>query len=225
MDRFKVVSLSKLKRLPWWMLIIFLIATACGYYIVFFKVMGNFREVVPQKVYRSGQPAPAQLRNWVKRYKIKTILNLRGHKQKDIEIEEAVASELGLKMISMDVSSYRLPAKYILLRLIQAVETMELPVLIHCRSGIDRAGMVSVLAAMARGNLDYDEAKWQAYIAPGPWKRKKFKNRGYFKDYSHISDVFKLYDDYCENNGLDTNDWQQFKQWVVNAESLPEIEP
>jgi protein tyrosine phosphatase (PTP) superfamily phosphohydrolase (DUF442 family) len=224
-DRLKVVSLSKLKRLPWWLLIIFLVATACGYYIVFFKVMGTFREVVPQKIYRSGQPSPALLKEWVKRYKIKTVLNLRGYEQKAIAIEEAVARELGLKMISMNISSHRLPARHILLYLIKHIETIELPMLIHCYSGVDRAGTASALAAMARGNVDYDEAKWQAYVPPGPWKRRKYNNRRYFQYYAHISDVFKLYEGYCKRNNLDTNDWQRLKQWVVNTESLPEVEP
>jgi len=221
----RVVSFLKLKRLPLWMFILFLIAAANGYCIVLFKVMGNFREVVPGKVYRSGQPSPAQLRNWVERYKIKTVLNLRGREQEDIEVEEVVARELGLTMISMRVSSRRLPARYIVLHLIKHIESVELPVLIHCYSGVDRAGTVSALAAMAIGNVDYEEAKWNAYVAPGPWKRKKYENRRYFKYYSHISDIFKLYESYCKRNNLDTNDWQQLKQWVVNTESLPEVEP
>jgi protein tyrosine phosphatase (PTP) superfamily phosphohydrolase (DUF442 family) len=207
------------------MFVLFLIAAASGYCIVLFGVMRNFQEVVPGKVYRSGQPSPAQLRNWVEQYKIKTILNLRGHKQENIEAEEAIARELGLKMISMRVSSHRLPARYIILDLIKQIESLEPPVLIHCYSGIDRAGTASALAAMAIGNVDYEEAKWNAYVAPGPWKRRKYEDRKYFKYYSHISDIFKLYESYCKRNNLETNDWQQLKQWVVNTKSLPEVEP
>jgi len=226
MNSIKVSKTSRWKRPPWRMLFVFLLLTAVGgYCVVFFKVMGNFREVVPQKVYRSGQPSPTHLREWVKQYKIKTILNLRGREQKAIELEEAVARELGLKMISMYISSYRLPARYILLQLIKTIETVELPVLIHCYSGIDRAGTASTLAAMAKGNIDYDKANWQAYAAPGPWKRKKFNNRNYFQHYSHISDIFKLYENYCKRNKPDTNNWQQLKKWVANTESLPEVEP
>ena len=39
---------------------------------------GNFHEVVPGRVYRSGQPTAEQLRAWVHRYGLKTIVNLRG---------------------------------------------------------------------------------------------------------------------------------------------------
>jgi protein tyrosine phosphatase (PTP) superfamily phosphohydrolase (DUF442 family) len=222
--RFKV-STSKQKKPLLLMLVFFLIVVAGGYCLVLFKVRGNFREVVPGKVYRSGQPTPAQLREWVNRYKIKTVLNLRGREQKIIEVEEAVARELGLNMISMCVSSHRLPARYIVLNLIKNIESVELPVLIHCRSGVDRAGTASALAAMARGNVEYDVAKWHAYVAPGPWKRKKHENRRYFQYYFHISDIFKLYESYCKRNNLDANNWQQLKQWVVNTKSLPEVEP
>jgi protein tyrosine phosphatase (PTP) superfamily phosphohydrolase (DUF442 family) len=224
-NRVRIVSFLKIKRLPLWIFILFLIAAVSGYCIVLFGVMRNFQEVVPGKVYRSGQPSPVQLRNWVERYKIKTILNLRGREQEDIEAEEAVARELDLKMISMCISSRRLPARYIVLNLIKHIESVELPVLIHCYSGIDRAGTASALAAMAIGKVDYEEAKWNAYVAPGPWKRKKYENRRYFKYYSHISDIFKLYESYCKRNNLDTNDWQQLKQWVANTKSLPEVEP
>jgi hypothetical protein len=73
--------------------------------------------------------------------------------------------------------------------------------------------------------MDYDKARWQAYVAPGPWKRKKYEFRDYPQDYSHISDVFRLYESYCKQNNLDTNNWQQFKQWVIDTNSLPEVEP
>jgi len=225
MSKAETVKPSGQKR-PGGMLVVFLlVAVAGGYYVAFFTAKGNFREVVPQKVYRSGQPSPTQLREWVKRYGIKTVINLRGQEQKAIEDEQAVAEELSLKMISIRISSHRLPARYLLVELIEIIETVELPMLIHCYSGIDRAGAASALAAMARGSVDYDKAKWYAYVAPGPWKRKRYKNRRYFQHYSHISDVFKLYESHCKRNSLDTNDWQRFKQWVVNTKSLPEVEP
>jgi len=202
-----------------------LVGVISGYYGLFFAARGNFREVVPQKVYRSGQPSPAQLREWVRRYGIKTVINLRGTDEKTVADEQLLAKELGLKIIPIYLSAHRLPARYLLIELIEAIEAAELPVLIHCRAGIDRAGTASALAAMAIGQVDYDQAKWQAYVAPGPWKRKRFKNRKYFQDYAHISDIFRLYESYCRDNNLDTNNWQQLKQWIMNTKSLPEVEP
>ena len=211
---------------PWGVISVFvLVVGALVSYLAFLAAKGNFREVVPEKVYRSAQPTPAQLREWARRHGIKTVINLRGDTEKIIADERAAAKELGLNMISICLSAHRLPARYLLLELIEAIEAVELPVLIHCRSGIDRVGTASTLAAMAIGDVDYDKAKWQAYVVPGPWKRKKYENRRYFQDYSHISDVFQLYERYCRRNSLDTNDWQRLKQWVIDTESLPEVEP
>ena len=46
------------------------------------------------------------------------------------------------------------------------------------------------------------------------WKRKRKSN------YVHISDIFKFYESYCHRNGLNTNDWRQFKQWTMDTSSL-----
>ncbi len=196
-----------------------------GCYLIFSSAGGNFKVVVPQKVYRSGQPTPEQLREWTKKYGIKTVINLRGDVEQAVKDEQATADELGLNMITMTLSSRRLPAKYLLIELIEHIEAAEPPVLLHCRSGIDRSGTAGALAAFAIGDVPYDEAKWQAYVAPGPWKRKKYKNRDYPDDYLHISDVFRLYERYCKQKNLDTHNWTQFKQWVHDTNSLPEKEP
>ena len=72
--------------------------------------------------------------------------------------------------------------------------------------------MLSALAAMAIGKMDYDKAKWHAYVPPGPWKRKRRSN------YVHISDMLRLYESSCKRNGLDTNDWHQLRRWIINAD-------
>ena len=225
MSSVKTAKPSKF-RWPWGVIFVFiLVAAALACHVVFLAAKGNFREVIPQKVYRSAQPTPAQLKEWVRRHRIKTVINLRGDAEKIVADEQATAKDLGLNMISICLSSHRLPARYLLVELIETIEAVELPVLIHCRSGIDRAGTASALAAMAIGDVDYDRAKWQAYVVPGPWKRKNYENRQYLQDYSHISDVLRLYESYCRRNSLDTNDWQRLKEWVVGTESLPEVEP
>ena len=201
------------------------IAIPLAIYLFFFQARSNFRQVVPQKVYRSAQPTQSQLKDWVDRYKIKTVINLRGNEDKIVAEERAFLDGLGVTMTNLRLSSSRLPARFILLDLIDMIEKAEPPVLIHCRSGIDRAGTASALAAMAIGNADYENARWHAYVPPGPWKRKKYKRRLYFHYYLHISDIFKFYENYCRTNNLDVDNWQQFKNWVKITDKLPEVEP
>jgi protein tyrosine phosphatase (PTP) superfamily phosphohydrolase (DUF442 family) len=203
--------------------VLFLMTLAgIGYFLFLFVINANFREVVPNKVYRSGQPSPNHLRKWVTKYGIKTVINLRGSSEKEIEQEQLTADELGVKFVSIYLSGKRLATTSELADLIDALENAETPVLLHCRSGIDRSGMAGALAAMVIGNVDYDEAKWQAYVAPGPWKRKDYSSRrpNYIHNYAHISDFFKLYESYCRRERLDSNNWQQLKRWALETGPL-----
>lgn len=214
MNNVKTIKSSSLRRLRSVLLVFLWVAVPLGYYLVFFVVRANFREVVPQKVYRSAQPSPAQLRGWIRRYGIRTVINLRGDAGKITADARAVANEMGAKMVSIGLDADEIPHRPLLAKLIQTIETAERPMLIHCRAGVDRSGMASTLAAMAIGKMDYDTAKWQAYVPPGPWKRERECN------YLHISDTFKLYESYCQRNGLHTNGWQKFKQWAADDNSL-----
>lgn len=212
----KTIKSIYIKRLFLVLVILFVIlAISTIYYLVSFVANGNFREVVSQKVYRSAQPSPEQLENWIKLYEIKTVINLRGDLGKATEDLQESVDKLGVAMISIPFSAYKLPQTDSLTELIQTIEKSKLPILIHCRHGIDRTGTVSAMAAMAIGNTNYDIAKWQAYVVPGPWKRKNLNNHDYEYSYVHISDIFIFYERYCKQNNIKTNGWQQFKKWAI----------
>jgi protein tyrosine/serine phosphatase len=136
------------------------------------------------------------------------VLNLRGDAGETTEDELRTAEELGLNVVSIHLSSNILPSPGVLAELIDAIETAKLPMLMHCQAGVDRSGAASVLAAMAIGRENYDKAKWQAYVPPGPWKRRDKAN------YVHISDLFKGYEGYRKVSGRVSNDWEDFKQWA-----------
>ncbi|MHC4395035.1 MAG: fused DSP-PTPase phosphatase/NAD kinase-like protein [Planctomycetota bacterium] len=186
------------------------VVIGAGYYSFFFVARSNSRAVVAKKVYRSSQPRPEQLKKWVSKYGIKTVLNLRGNAGKVTEEQQKLVDELGIKMISISLSSSKPPTGELLAELIDALETAEQPYLIHCHSGVDRTGTVSAMATMAVGGASYEKAKSRAYIPPGPWKRKRKYN------YSHISDIFKAYENYCRRNEVNTGGWEQFKAWAVD---------
>lgn len=204
-------------------IVLFLILFGTGYFYFHFIVNANLREVVPGKVYRSAQPSETQLRKWVNKYGIRTVINLRVKKKKDIEKEKLTAEKLGIKFMGINLSGKRLVSSPELMEIVKALKMAQTPVLLHCKSGIDRAGFASALAAMAIGHEDFDIAKKQAYVPPGPWKRKNFSNvrADYIHDYAHISDTLKLYEDYCMQKNVNKNDWEQFVQWAIE---LPPIE-
>ena len=212
----KLLNIFKKIALP------FLIICIGGYCYFIFVANANCKNVIPGKVYRSAQPDDNQLRKFINKYKIKTVINLRAKKLEDFEWEKLTTEQLGAQFIGFGLSGSRLIKQEELSELIDVLENAQAPVLIHCKSGVDRGGFISALAAMAIGNENYKDAKKQAYVPPGPRKRKDYsKSRAYLYNYAHISDTFKLYEDYCEKNNLNTDGWDQFTQW---ANELPPIE-
>jgi protein tyrosine phosphatase (PTP) superfamily phosphohydrolase (DUF442 family) len=216
---------SKLTKYIQIIIVIFIILSGSGYYLFRYKVNANLQVVVPGKVYRSAQPFDVLLEKWIKKYDFKTVINLRAKKLKDFEHEKKFSESSGIKFIPIDLSAYRLISSEELKNIIEILNTAETPILLHCKSGIDRSGFVSMLTAMAIGHLNYDIAKSQAYVPPGPWKRKDFsKTRAdYIHNYAHISDILKLYEDYCLKKNVNKNDWQTFVEWAVELPPIKDL--
>jgi protein tyrosine phosphatase (PTP) superfamily phosphohydrolase (DUF442 family) len=187
-----------------WLLLISIVGLAGGYGA--FMAAGNFREVIPGRIYRSGQPSLQQLPAWIRHYGLKTIVNLRGPNAPLAAEEKAVAATLGVDVVYVQLSAYRVMTAAQLVRLIDVLESAREPVLLHCRQGVDRAGTAGAIAAWLLGGQSYRQAKWQAYVPPGPWKR--------YGGSAHISDTLTLYETYCREQGLNPDDPCRFKFWV-----------
>ncbi len=200
------------KRKRWKKLILPGVLLLIGLWVYwFFYYKSNFREVVDGTVYRSAQPRIEQLAGWVKKYDIRTVLNLRGDAGEITDQEIALTEQLGIDFRTVTLSAYLVPTPDQLVALADAIENAQTPLLLHCRQGMDRSGLASMMAAMAIGGQSYSQAKWQAWMPPGPWKRKPHT------DYAHISDVLEIYEDYCDSRELDCDHWQQFEHWIRNV--------
>ncbi|MCL5279951.1 MAG: tyrosine-protein phosphatase [Planctomycetes bacterium] len=181
--------------------------------------LGNFHAVVPQRIYRSGQPTPEQLRAWVDRYGLKTIVNLRGPTAPGAAQERTVAASLGVEVICLELSAYKRLSGRKLVQLLDVLQTAKQPMLLHCFHGVDRAGTAAALAAWLLGGRPYERARWQAYVPPGPWKR--------FNGSGHISDVLTRYEDFCRTRGVSPDNPSLFQHWareIYSARDSP-VEP
>ena len=116
-------------------------------FLGFIQLGGNFHEVVPGEIYRSAQPTAAQIAHYQKTYGIKSIVNLRGETPgKDwYEAEVAEARRSGIEHIDFAMSARKELAKDKAEELLAILEAAPKPVLIHCKSGADRAGLVSAM--------------------------------------------------------------------------------
>jgi protein tyrosine/serine phosphatase len=97
---------------------------------------------------RTNQPWPFQLEAW-RDQGVRTILNLRGsgHASGFYDLEKDACERLGLTLIDFPVSSREAPTREQVEGAKALFETMQYPVLMHCKSGADRAGMMAVLYA------------------------------------------------------------------------------
>lgn len=183
-----------------------LVLITAGYAFSVFVVDNAFSEVVPGLVYRSAQPSPDRLVRWIKRYHLRTILNLRGPNAPMAPEEKIAAEKAGCSVIYVEISAFKQIPRDKLLRLIRVLETAEKPMLLHCRSGVDRSGTASALAGWLLGGESYYDARWRAYVPPGPWKTRKGGR--------HISSVFTDYENFCRKRNLNPDDFERFRRWA-----------
>ncbi len=99
---------------------------------------------VDANVLRTNQPWPFQLARWKKRG-IRTVVNLRGDGKAFYDLEERACARLGLTFETFRLTSHSLPRSEEFLAAKALFERIEYPALIHCKSGADRAGIMSAL--------------------------------------------------------------------------------
>ncbi len=137
---------------------------------VFRSVWTNLAEVVPGKLYRSNHPTPGHLAAATRRYGLKTLVNLRGHRKCGSDaLSREAAARLGLQHIDMAFESRGAPHRDRILRFADIYATLRTPALMHCKSGADRAGLASGLAIMFEGGQTADALKQLSWRF-GHWK-------------------------------------------------------
>jgi protein tyrosine/serine phosphatase len=137
---------------------------AVGLYLAFLQLSGNFHEVVAGELYRSAQLTPEGLAAVVRSHGIRTVINLRGASPRRDwyrgEIDEA--RRLGLTHVDFAMSAARPLTSAEANTLIRVMAEAPKPILIHCRSGADRTGLVAALyvAAIKKGSERSAEAQF-----------------------------------------------------------------
>jgi len=112
----------------------------------------NFAPVVPGRLYRCNHPTPGRLAAIVRRYRIRTLINLRGRTASGSDaLSREAAARLGLDFIDAPLKSSAPPPRERILHLLDIFATMREPALIHCKSGADRAGLAAAVYLLANG--------------------------------------------------------------------------
>lgn len=119
---------------------------------------------ISEELVRTNQPWPHQLAEWKKRG-IKTVINLRGGFDASFHaLEKDACRRLGLTMVDFTITSREVPSRARVHGAKELFETIEYPALMHCKSGADRAGIMSVFYMHFRKGLPIREAMDQLHI-------------------------------------------------------------
>lgn len=95
--------------------------------------------------FRSNHPSPGFIRFMKKKHGINTVISLRrADETGQYLLEKEACDQLGIRLINFPMSSRSLPDTDNVLKAKEILETADYPILIHCKSGADRAGLMSV---------------------------------------------------------------------------------
>jgi protein tyrosine/serine phosphatase len=124
----------------------------------------NAHWVSPELI-RTNQPWPFQLRWWRERG-VKTVINLRGggYPTSFYLLEKDACARLGLNLVDFAIASREAPSKAQVAGAKALFDTVEYPAVMHCKSGADRAGIMSVLYAHYRLGLPLREAMCELHF-------------------------------------------------------------
>ena len=169
------------------------------------KFYDNTHEISPGKMWRTYQPSPARLKQWKARG-VKTVVNLRGDNPSGfLFLEEEACAALDLTLVNFRVYSREAPSKEILYGARKLFGEIEYPAIMHCKSGADRAGVMSVLYLFFHEGRPLHEALNQLSFKYGHVKQGKT---------GVIDYAFDRYLEHAARSGKSLSSIDDFFEWV-----------
>jgi undecaprenyl-diphosphatase len=135
------------RRIRYFIADLSLLLILTGSYFLYMEEQGNFHPITSGEAYRSAQLDRDELEYYIKEYQIKSILNLRGqHPGASWYLEElSVSAEQNVKHYDVGLSDSQEPAGEAVQKLIEIFRSAPRPILIHCKAGADRSGVVAAM--------------------------------------------------------------------------------
>lgn len=135
---------------------------------------------VSEKLYRGGQPRDGGLSR-LRELGINTIINLRGA-SKQTRAEEAEARALGFNYYNVALPNWGRPKDARVTRIMELIDAPENGrVLVHCKEGVDRTGMIVAIYRMTHEGWNSNKALAEANDYG--MRRTQFWMRDYVEDY------------------------------------------
>lgn len=132
----------------------------------------NRHEISPG-VERSAQPSPRHIRAAAARG-VRTMLNIRGPRPcVSYVLEQRACEAHGIRLVDFVLTSRAAPPRERLLALDALFAELELPLMMHCKSGADRVGLASALYMLLRLDRPVEEALRQLDLRFGHFRHSK----------------------------------------------------
>jgi Tyrosine phosphatase family len=195
---------SLLALLPWGGLAGFVLVLAIE--LSYTLVGSNFREVAPGLIYRCAKLSTPGLERVIRQHHIHTVINLCGCCDPvPWYLEQArTLSRLDVSMEDLGCSASRLPSTHTVRELVKILDHTEYPILVHCHRGIDRTGLVVVVALLLHSDIGLDEALGQL-----SWRYAHIS----FAKTGNMDRFFELYREWLNAAGL-RHSRAVFRRWL-----------
>jgi protein tyrosine/serine phosphatase len=166
----------------------------------FLRVWWQNAHWISDEMMRANQPWPFQIRRWA-RAGIKTIVNLRGGMGTSFhQLEREACERAGIKLENWTVTSRGAPTLEQVKGAKALFEHIAYPALMHCKSGADRAGLMSVLYLHFRKGEPIDKAMRMLSLRYGHVRQGKT---------GIIDRFFEVYLERGAPKGLSLIDWME----------------
>lgn len=146
-----------------------LISLLTAGYFLYMEEQGNFHPITEGEAYRSAQLDRDELDYYIKKYNIKSIINLRGRNLDEPWYREEikVSAERKIAHYDLPLSATREPSEEYVRQLMEIFKYAPRPVLIHCQAGADRSGLAAAMWKVVVDKKPKLEAKKQLSILYG----------------------------------------------------------
>ncbi|HRY05966.1 MAG TPA: sulfur transferase domain-containing protein [Hyphomicrobiaceae bacterium] len=173
-----------------------------------FRIFYLNRHRISEDAWRAAQPSPKDIRQFA-REGVRTIVNLRGPRDcSSYALEREACAKHGIKLVDYQVRSRAAPTAAEVTGAKALFEEIEYPALMHCKSGADRAGLMSALFVHFHQRRPIEEAKRQLSFKFGHIRQAETGVLDYF------------FERYLEDNARRP---MPFLEWVETAYDPDEV--